>query len=76
MKKKIKKIRFFCLLLAATIFVQSAAATTMTILPESSHYQGRSYFRTLTADGILSGRVEYAVYDRKRSIHLCVPDIQ
>ncbi|MHC4097605.1 MAG: PEP-CTERM sorting domain-containing protein, partial [Planctomycetota bacterium] len=25
--------------------------------------QGRSYFRTLTADGILSGRVEYAVYD-------------
>ncbi|MHC4736086.1 MAG: PEP-CTERM sorting domain-containing protein [Planctomycetota bacterium] len=29
----------------------------------SSHYQGRSYFRTLTSDGILSGRIEYAVYD-------------
>ena len=63
MMKKMKKISFFCLLLAATLFVQSAGATTMTILPESSHYQGRSYFRTLTADGILSGRVEYAVYD-------------
>jgi hypothetical protein len=61
--KKMKKIRFFCLLLTATLFVQSAAATTMTILPGSSHYQGRSYFRTLTSDGILSGRVEYAVYD-------------
>lgn len=63
MKKEIKKISFFCLLVAATLFVQSAGATTMTILPGSSHYQGRSYFRTLTADGILSGRVEYAVYD-------------
>jgi len=63
MKKEIKKISFFCLLVAATLFVQSAGAGTMTILPGSSHYQGRSYFRTFTADGILSGRVEYAVYD-------------
>lgn len=63
MKKKMKKITFFYLLIAATLFVQSAGAATMTILPESSHYQGRSYFRTLTSDGILSGRVEYAVYD-------------
>jgi hypothetical protein len=61
--KKMKKIRFFCLLLAAALCVRSAAATTMTMLPGSSHYQGRSYFRTLTADGLLSGRVEYAVYD-------------
>jgi hypothetical protein len=63
MKKEMKNFSFFCLFIAATIFVQSASATTMTILPESTHYQGRSYFRTLTADGILSGRVEYAVYD-------------
>jgi hypothetical protein len=63
MKIVMKKIRFLCLLVAATIFVRSASAATMTILPESSHYQGRSYFRTLTADGIISGRVEYAVYD-------------
>ncbi len=61
--KKMKKIRFFCLLLAATLCVRSAGATTMTMLPGSSHYQGRSYFRTLTSDGILSGRIEYAVYD-------------
>lgn len=73
MKKKMKKIRFFCLLLAATIFVQSAAATTMTILPESSHYQGRSYFRTLTSDGILSGRVEYAVYDSQGGNEFALP---
>lgn len=59
-----RKIRFFCLFfVAATLFAQSAGAATMTILPGSSHYQGRSYFRTLTADGILSGRIEYAVYD-------------
>ena len=63
MKKEMKNFCFFCLFIAATIFIQSASAATMTILPESSHYQGRSYFRTLTSDGILSGRVEYAVYD-------------
>ncbi|NIP27423.1 MAG: PEP-CTERM sorting domain-containing protein [Phycisphaerae bacterium] len=63
MKNKMKKITFLCLFVAATLFVRSASAATMTIMPESSHYQGRSYFRTLTADGILSGRVEYAVYD-------------
>lgn len=58
-----KNIRFFCLILTATLLVQSAGATTMTLLPGSTHYQGRSYFRTLTVDGILSGRIEYAVYD-------------
>lgn len=63
MKKEMKNFCFFCLFIAATIFIQSASAVSMTILPESTHYQGRSYFRTLTADGILSGRVEYAVYD-------------
>lgn len=63
MKKEMKNFSFLCLIIAATIFVRSASATTMTILPESTHYQGRSYFRTLTSDGILSGRVEYAVYD-------------
>jgi hypothetical protein len=63
MKKEIRKINLFIVLVALTLLVQTAGATTMTILPESSHYQGRSYFRTLTADGILSGRIEYAVYD-------------
>ena len=63
MKNQMRKISFVTLLIAAAIFVRTAHATTTTILPASSHYQGRSYFRTLTADGILSGRVEYAVYD-------------
>ncbi|MHC4113319.1 MAG: hypothetical protein ACYSTF_03590 [Planctomycetota bacterium] len=63
MKKQTSKIKVFIVLVVAILFVQTAGATTMTILPPSSHYQGRSYFRTLTADGILSGRVEYAVYD-------------
>ncbi|MHC4643636.1 MAG: hypothetical protein ACYS32_18495, partial [Planctomycetota bacterium] len=63
MKKETKAISFFIVLVAAILFVQTAGATTTTILPASSYYQGRSYFRTVTSDGILSGRVEYAVYD-------------
>lgn len=63
MKKQMRKISFFIVLVVATLFVRIAGATTTTILPPSSHYQGRSYFRTMTSDGVLSGRVEYAVYD-------------
>jgi len=46
----------------------------MTLLPESTHYQGRSYFRTFTADGILSGRIEYAVYDSQGGDEFALPD--
>ncbi|MHC4748063.1 MAG: PEP-CTERM sorting domain-containing protein [Planctomycetota bacterium] len=63
MKKKTRTSNIFIVMVIASLLVQSAGATTTTILPDSSHYQGRSYFRTLTVDGILSGRVEYAVYD-------------
>ena len=63
MKNKTRKISFFIVLATAMLLPQIANAATTTILPASSHYQGRSYFRTFTADGILSGRVEYAVYD-------------
>ena len=63
MIKETGKISLLIVFTAAILFVQTANAATMTLLPESSHYQGRSYFRTLTNDGILSGRVEYAVYD-------------
>jgi hypothetical protein len=63
MKKEKGKISLLITFVAAILFVQTARAATLTLLPESSHYQGRSYFRTLTEDGILSGRVEYAVYD-------------
>ncbi len=63
MKNKMRKISCLIALVTAILFTQTALATTTTIMPPSSHYQGRSYFRTLTSDGILSGRVEYAVYD-------------
>lgn len=63
MKKEKTKINVLIVLVTAILFVRTAGATTTTIMPPSTHYQGRSYFRTLTADGILSGRIEYAVYD-------------
>jgi hypothetical protein len=63
MKRYTGKIRFTVFLLIAALFVQTAAATTTTILPFSSHYQGRSYYRQYTQDGVLSGRIEFAVYD-------------
>jgi hypothetical protein len=63
MIKERGKINLLIFFAAAILFVQTAGAATLTLLPESSHYQGRSYFRTMTSDGILSGRVEYAVYD-------------
>lgn len=63
MKKVMRKIRFFSLLVVTALFVQTAIATTLTILPESSHYQGRRYYRTYTQDGLLSGHIDFAVYD-------------
>jgi hypothetical protein len=53
-----KRIKLLSLLFVATLFVQNAAAT---ILPYSSHYQGRSYFDD-SSTGV-RGRVEFAVYD-------------
>lgn len=63
MKKGMKKITFFCLLAVASLSVRTAIATTLTALPESTHYQGRSYYRTYTQDGLLSGHIDFAVYD-------------
>jgi len=51
-----KEIRLLSLLLVASLFVQSAAAT---ILPYSSLHQGRSYFNF---SGV-TGHVDFAVYD-------------
>jgi hypothetical protein len=53
-----KKFRLLSLLLVATLFVQNAGAT---LLPYSSHYQGRSYFDD-PATGV-TGHVDFAVYD-------------
>ena len=55
MKKEIRKINLFIILVIAILFVRNAGATITTILPESSHYQGRSHY--------YSGRIEFAVYD-------------
>ena len=54
--KVARKIRLLSLLLVATLFVQNADAT---LLPYSSHYQGRSYFD----DAGATGWVDFAVYD-------------
>jgi hypothetical protein len=53
-----KEIKLLSLLFVATLFVQNVAAT---ILPYSSHYQGRSYFSD-SATGV-TGHVDFAVYD-------------
>jgi hypothetical protein len=51
-----KEFRLLSLLLAATLFVQNAAAA---MLPYSTYYQGRSYFSGADA----TGYVDFAVYD-------------
>ncbi|MBA7682928.1 hypothetical protein ES703_91284 [subsurface metagenome] len=51
----IRKIGFFGLLAAATLFAQDAAATLT-----SSHYDGSTYYYT---PGGLHGRIDFAVYD-------------
>jgi hypothetical protein len=56
-----KEIRLLSLLVVATLFVQNAAAT---LLPYSSHYQGRSYFSSADA----TGYVDFAVYDTHRPL--------
>jgi hypothetical protein len=38
--------------------------TTMTFLPESSHYDGRSYFQNeFVGEGYVNGFIDFAVYD-------------
>ena len=59
----IRRAGLLILLLVAMLFVQNAFATPTEILPSSSHYQGRSYFDEWTADGHLTGRIDFAVYD-------------
>jgi len=52
----IRKFELLSLLLGATLFMQNASAGPVEFfLPESSHYQGRTYYST--------GRIDFAVYD-------------
>lgn len=54
-----KRITSLSLLFVAALLVQNAGAT-LTYLPNSSHYQGSSYFNY---DSGISGHIEFAVYD-------------
>jgi len=61
----IRKIGFFSLLVAATLFAQNATAT---ILPISSyadgHWQGSRFYNIEVISGsYLRGRIDFAVYD-------------
>ena len=56
--RAIRKFELLSLLLVATLFMQNASAEPvelLPLLPESPHYQGRTYYRT--------GRIDFAVYD-------------
>jgi len=61
--KVIRKIGFFSLLAAAALFAQDAVAVPTEILPDSSHYEGHTSYYDISSDGILSGRIDFAVYD-------------
>ncbi|MCK4913374.1 MAG: PEP-CTERM sorting domain-containing protein [Planctomycetes bacterium] len=58
------KKKFFVLLLLATMCVCNIASATVTeFLPDSSYYEGKSYFSSTVDGGLLSGRIDFAVYD-------------
>lgn len=59
----IRKIGWLSLLVAAALFVQNAVAGPVEFLPESSYYQGRTYYNNFTEEGFLRGRIDFAVYD-------------
>ncbi|MHC4195523.1 MAG: PEP-CTERM sorting domain-containing protein [Planctomycetota bacterium] len=61
--EKGKTILILSVLLTVTSLAADAFASITEILPESSHYQGRSYYGLYANDGILSGRIDFAVYD-------------
>lgn len=51
------------ILLVIAPLAADASASIVEFLPESSHYQGRSYYGLYASSGILSGRIDFAVYD-------------
>ncbi len=57
--KVTEKIKLLSVLICVVFLVQNSSNATLEYLPESSHYQGRSYFDF----GSISGRIEFAVYD-------------
>ncbi len=59
----IKKVGLLSLLAVATLLIQTTSATLTDVLPESSHYQGSTYYDKDTGHGWLTGRIDFAVYD-------------
>jgi hypothetical protein len=64
----IKRVLFLSSLLGATLFAQDAGAALVRMLPESSHYQGFTFYDEewdagLGSTTMLRGRIDFAVYD-------------
>ncbi len=58
------KKKLLVLLLPATMCLCSIANAAVTeLLPNSSYYEGKSYFSSTVDGGLLSGRIDFAVYD-------------
>jgi hypothetical protein len=60
--KAARKIKLLSVLVSAVFLVQNASATVPEYLPQSSHYEGRSYFDYSSIGGA-SGHIDFAVYD-------------
>ncbi|MHC4755642.1 MAG: PEP-CTERM sorting domain-containing protein [Planctomycetota bacterium] len=61
---RVLKINILFLLLLLAVCVQNSSATMVDILPESSHYDGSTYYNIMTdSGGYLKGRIDFAVYD-------------
>ena len=66
--KSIKKLGFLAFLLAAMLLTQNAFAVINDILPESTHYEGSTYYND-SAEGkaenmhFTGGHIDFAVYD-------------
>jgi hypothetical protein len=59
----INKKRFMIGCISVVLLSAAALAVTTELLPESSHYQGTSYFTTASDNGYIGGKVDFAVYD-------------
>lgn len=60
--KVARKIKLLSVLVGVVFLAQNTSATIPEYLPQSSHYEGRSYF-DLYSSGGPSGRIDFAVYD-------------
>ncbi|MHC5059627.1 MAG: hypothetical protein ACYTFK_00880 [Planctomycetota bacterium] len=64
----LKRVFFLSLLLVVIFFVPDASATLGRMLPESTHYQGFTWYNQDWENGLgditkLRGRIDFAVYD-------------